>query len=70
MLKDEKHSNILFGEFKNTLISCRNFLEDNLNSVKHVDQFIKQMNILDRLRKQKLTNVLPEFQQLGEYYVK
>jgi sulfatase maturation enzyme AslB (radical SAM superfamily) len=70
LLKDEKYSNILFGEFKNSLISCRNFLEDNLNSVKHVDQFIKQMNILDRLRKQKLTNVLPEFQQLGEYYVK
>ena len=70
LLKDEKYSNILFGEFKNSLISCRNFLKDNLNSVKHVDQFIKQMNMLDRLRKQKLTNVLPEFQQLGEYYVK
>ena len=66
MLKDEKYSNILFGEFKNSLISCRNFLKDNLNSVKYVDQFIKQMNMLDRLRGQKLIEVLPEFQQLGE----
>jgi sulfatase maturation enzyme AslB (radical SAM superfamily) len=65
LLNDEKYSNILFGEFKNSLISCRNFLKDNLNSVKHVDQFIKQMNILDRVRGQKLTEVLPEFQQLG-----
>jgi sulfatase maturation enzyme AslB (radical SAM superfamily) len=65
LLKDEKYSNILFGELKNSLISCRDFLKDNLNSVKHVDQFIKQMNILDKLRGQKLIEVLPEFQQLG-----
>lgn len=65
LLKDEKHSNILFGEFKNSLVSCRDFLKNNLNSVKHVDQFIKQMNMLDRLRGQNLTEVLPEFQQLG-----
>ena len=65
LLKDEKHSNILFGEFKNSLISCRNFLKDNLTSVKYVDQFIKQMNLLDRLRGQRLAAVLPEFQQLG-----
>jgi hypothetical protein len=65
LLKDEKYSNILFGEFKNSLISCKNFLKDNLHSVKHVDQFVKQMNVLDRLREQKLTEILPEFQQLG-----
>jgi len=65
LLKDDKHSNILFGEFKNSLISCRDFLQNNLYSVKHVDKFKKEMNKLDRLRVQKLTEVLPEFQQLG-----
>jgi len=65
ILKDEKYSNILFGEFKNSLISCKDFLKNNLTLVKYVDQFIKQMQILDRLRGQKLTEVLPEFHQLG-----
>lgn len=65
LLQDEKYSNILFGELKNSLVSCSNFLKNNLNSVKHINKFLEQMQILDRLRNQKLIEVLPEFQQLG-----
>ena len=30
LLKDEKYSNILFGEFKNSLISTRDFLDSRI----------------------------------------
>ena len=65
MLQDEKYSSILQGEFKQSLISSKEFLENNLNNVKHVDVFLKKMATLDKLRNQSLFEVLPEFKQLG-----
>ena len=65
MLQDEKYSSILQGEFKQSLISSKEFLENNLNNVKHVDVFLKKMATLDKLRNQCLFEVLPEFKQLG-----
>jgi hypothetical protein len=37
----------------------------NMDNVQHVDEFLKRMEILDRLRGQKLFDVLPELRQLG-----
>lgn len=64
-LQEEKHNNILSGGLKQSLIQTKQFLEQNLNNVKHIDEFLKRMKILDRLRGQKLFDVLPELQQLG-----
>ena len=64
-LQEEKHNNILSGGLKQSLIQTKQFLEQNLNNVKHIDEFLKRMAILDRLRGQKLFDVLPELQQLG-----
>tara|TARA_B110001454_G_scaffold215812_1_gene237916 strand:+ start:101 stop:1288 length:1188 start_codon:yes stop_codon:yes gene_type:complete len=65
MLQDEKYSSILQGEFKQSLISSKEFLENNMNNIKHVDVFLKKMATLDKLRNQNLFEVLPEFKQLG-----
>ena len=64
-LQEEKHNNILSGGLKQSLIQTKQFLEQNLNNVKHIDEFLKRMEILDRLRGQQLFDVLPELQQLG-----
>ena len=63
-LSNEKHSDIKFGQLKKSLIETKNFLINNLDNVKHVNEFLKRMEILDRLRKQQLTEVLPEFKQI------
>ena len=63
-LNDEKFNDILSGEFANSLRQTKKFLEDNIENVKHVDEFLLRMNTLDRLRKQQLTDVLPEFKQI------
>ena len=65
MLQDEKYSGILQGEFKQSLISSKEFLENNIDNVKYVDLFLKKMSILDRLRSQNLFTILPELKQLG-----
>ena len=65
MLQDEKYSGILQGEFKQSLISSKQFLVNNINNVKYVDSFLKNMSILDRLRSQNLFTILPELKQLG-----
>ena len=65
MLQDEKYSGILQGEFKQSLISSKEFLENNIDNVKYVDSFLKKMSILDRLRSQNLFTILPELKQLG-----
>ena len=64
-LQEEKHNNILSGGLKQSLIQTKQFLEQNLNNVKHIDEFLKRMEILDRLRGQQLFDVLPELQRLG-----
>jgi len=64
-LQEEKHNNILSGGLTQSLIQTKQFLEQNLNNVKHIDEFLKRMEILDRLRGQQLFDVLPELQQLG-----
>ena len=63
-LSNEKHSDIKFGQLKKSLIETKNFLINNLDNVKHVNEFLKRMEILDRLRKQQLTEVLPELKQI------
>lgn len=65
MLRDNKYHNILYGEFAKSLNQTKNFLQENIGNVKHVDIFMKRMEILDRLRGQKLFDVLPELKQLG-----
>ena len=65
ILNDDKFNDILYGEFAKSLKQTKEFLENNIDNTKHVDEFIMRMNTLDRLRSQKLIEVLPEFQQLG-----
>ena len=36
-----------------------------MTQVKYVDEFLKRMEILDRLRGQSLFEVLPELKQIG-----
>jgi hypothetical protein len=64
-LNDKKYNNILYGEFKQSLIQTRKFLHDNIDNVKHTKEFLKRMEILDRLRNQNLFTVLPELKQIG-----
>ena len=64
-LNDEKHNNIQSGQLKKSLIETKNFLINNMDNVQHVDEFLKRMEILDRLRKQNLFSVLPELKQIG-----
>ena len=65
ILNDDKFNDILYGEFARSLKQTKEFLQNNMDNTKHVDEFISRMNTLDRLRSQKLTEVLPEFEQLG-----
>jgi len=64
-LQQDKYNNILYGELKQSLLQVKKFLTDNLDRVKFVEEFLKRMEILDRLRGQKLFDVLPELKQLG-----
>ena len=64
-LKNEKYDNILYGELKQSLMQTKEFLTKNLDNVKYVNEFLKRMEILDRLRRQKLFEVLPELKQIG-----
>lgn len=64
-LNDDRHNNILTGQLKTSLIETKNFLTKNLDNVKYVDEFVKRMAILDRIRQQDLYAVLPELKQLG-----
>ena len=64
-LNNDKYNNILYGELKRSLIQTKNFLFKNLDNVKYVDEFLKRMEILDRLRDQSLFEVLPELKQIG-----
>ena len=64
-LKDEKYQNILYGEFKNSLIQTKKFLTKHIDQVKYVDEFLKRMEILDRLRGQSLFEILPELKNIG-----
>ena len=64
-LNDEKHSNILSGQLKTSLIETKNFLAKNLQNVKHTKEFLKRMAILDRIRNQDLFQVLPELKRIG-----
>jgi MoaA/NifB/PqqE/SkfB family radical SAM enzyme len=64
-LQDEKYQNILYGELKKSLIQTKEFLTKNIDQVKYVEEFLRRMEILDRLRGQKLYDVLPELKQIG-----
>ena len=64
-LQEEKYNDILYGELKQSLIQTKEFLIKNMDNVQHVEEFLKRMEILDRLRGQKLFEVLPELRQLG-----
>jgi hypothetical protein len=64
-LQQDKYNNILYGELRQSLLQVKKFLTDNLDRVKFVEVFLKRMEILDRLRGQKLFDVLPELKQLG-----
>jgi hypothetical protein len=41
-------------------------LSKNLQNVKYADEFLKRMEILDRIRKQNIFEVLPELKQIGD----
>jgi hypothetical protein len=64
-LQEEKYNDILYGELKQSLIQTKKFLIKNMDNVQHVDEFLKRMEILDRLRGQQLFEILPELRQLG-----
>lgn len=63
-LSESKYNNILFGQLKQSLIETKNFLVKNLHNVKHQKEFLKRMEILDRLRGQSLFQALPELKQI------
>jgi MoaA/NifB/PqqE/SkfB family radical SAM enzyme len=65
-LNNPKFNDILFGELKQSLIQTKNFLSKNLQNVKYADEFLKRMEILDRIRKQNIFEVLPELKQIGD----
>lgn len=65
-LQDEKYKNILYGELKNSLEQTKAYLTKNIDNVKYTKEFLKRMEILDRLRGQNLFDVLPELQQIGD----
>ena len=67
-LQEEKYQNILYGELKNSLVQTKEFLTKNIDNVQYVKEFLKRMEILDRLRGQKLFDALPELKQLGEQH--
>jgi len=64
-LNAEKYNNILYGELKQGLTQTKEFLTKNIDNTQHVDEFLKRMKILDRLRGQSLFDALPELRQLG-----
>jgi MoaA/NifB/PqqE/SkfB family radical SAM enzyme len=64
-LNAEKYNNILYGELKQGLTQTKEFLTKNIDNTQHVDEFLKRMEILDRLRGQSLFDALPELRQLG-----
>ena len=64
-LNEEKYNNILYGELKQSLTQTKDFLVKNMDNTQHVDEFLKRMEILDRLRGQRLFDILPELKQLG-----
>ena len=64
-LNEEKYNNILYGDLKNGLESTRTFLQNNIQLEKHTDVFLKKMEQLDRIRSQRLFDVLPELKTLG-----
>ena len=65
LFQDEKFNNILYGNLKNGLESTRTFLQNNIQLEKHTDVFLKNMEQLDRIRGQRLFDVLPELKLLG-----
>lgn len=64
-LQDEKYNNILYGELKHSLEQTKTYLTKNIDNVKYTKEFLKRMEILDRLRGQNLFDVLPELQEIG-----
>lgn len=64
-LDQEKYNNILYGELKQSLMQTKEFLIKNIDNVQHVDEFLKRMEILDKIRGQRLFDVLPELSKLG-----
>jgi sulfatase maturation enzyme AslB (radical SAM superfamily) len=65
LFQEEKFNNILYGDLKNSLKSTRTFLQNNIQSEKHTDVFLKKMEQLDSIRSQRLFDVLPELKPLG-----
>lgn len=65
LFQDAKFNNILYGDLKNGLESTRTFLQNNIQLEKHTDVFLKKMEQLDRIRQQRLFDVLPELKPLG-----
>jgi len=63
--KDKKFTQLEAGQFITSLQQTKKFLQDNLNKTKYVDEFLTRMEILDRLRGQKIFDVLPELKQIG-----
>ena len=55
----------MYGELKTSLLQTKEFLTKNIDNVKYVQEFLKRMEILDRLRGQRLFDALPELKQLG-----
>jgi sulfatase maturation enzyme AslB (radical SAM superfamily) len=70
LFQDEKFNNILYGDLKNGLESTRTFLQNNIQLEKHTDFFLKNMEQLDRIRGQRLFDVLPELKPLGGHHGK
>ena len=52
----------MYGELKTSLMQTKEFLTKNIDNVQYVQEFLKRMEILDRLRGQKLFDALPELE--------
>ena len=65
IFKEEKYKTLLHGGLEENLKSTINFLKESFGKQNNVDLFLKNMLNLDKLRNQKLFDVLPELKVLG-----
>ena len=65
IFKEEKYKTLLHGGLEDNLKSTITFLKESFGKQNNVDLFLKNMLQLDKLRNQKLFDILPELKVLG-----
>ena len=65
IFKEEKYKTLLHGGLEDNLKTTITFLKESFGKQNNVDLFLKNMLQLDKLRNQKLFDILPELKVLG-----